>query len=82
MNSLSERRAHLESERSNLVLETQAALFELDASLLDVRSVEKRRRIYDAQLELAKEGMLGADFDHSKAPSLHVLSDENGKVTR
>ena len=39
--------------------------------------VEKRRKVADAQLELAREGLLGIDFDKNKmSASAAVIGDD------
>ncbi|KAI0705853.1 hypothetical protein BC835DRAFT_348307 [Cytidiella melzeri] len=66
---LFQRRAHLESERDKLWCESNQALLDLKTVVLDVKAAEIRRKIAEAQLELAMEGRLGIEYDHSK-PSI------------
>ena len=65
----------------HLFLDAHAAMQELETALLDVRMVEKRRKIADAQLELAREGLLGIDYDkrpNASAVSGMVVGDDTG----
>lgn len=66
---LFQRRAHLESERVKLWRESNQALLDLEIAVLDVKAAERRRQIASEQLDLAMEGRLGIDYDHSK-PSI------------
>lgn len=61
-----------------MYLDAHSALQEFEAGLLDVRMVEKRRKIAAAQLELAKEGLLGIDYDKSAAAvtTASIVGDE------
>ena len=43
--------------------EARQAFHEYDIACIDLRYAEKRRKIADEQLQLAREGMLGIDFN-------------------
>jgi hypothetical protein len=49
--------------------ESNQALLELEVVMLDVKAAERRRKIAGEQLELAMEGRLGMEYDHSQ-PSI------------
>ena len=76
---LLQRRAHLESERFKLWRETNQALLDLEITVLDVKGAERRRQIASEQLDLAMEGRLGMDYDHSN-PSISDRLDATGTV--
>lgn len=59
-----------------MYLDAQSSIQDLETALLDVRMVEKRRKIADAQLELAREGRLGIDYDKKSSTSMAVVGDE------
>jgi hypothetical protein len=63
-------RAHLCSEYTHIAKATRRALHELELATIDLRAAEMRRRVADAQLEMAKTGTLGIDH--------HVASAESG----
>lgn len=68
----------MEAERLNLYVDAQSALQELETALLDVRMAEKRRKIADAQLELAREGVIGVDFEKKMNASTSIIGDDLG----
>lgn len=76
---LLQRRAHLESERLKLWRETNQALLDLEITVLDVKGAERRRQIASEQLDLAMEGRLGMDYDHTN-PSISDRLDATGAV--
>ena len=49
--------------------ESNQALLDLEIAVVDVKAAERRRQIASEQLDLAMEGRLGMDYDHSK-PSI------------
>ncbi|THG99648.1 hypothetical protein EW026_g2742 [Hermanssonia centrifuga] len=56
-------REKLTLEYTAISLATRRAMHELDLSSIDLRMAEKRRKVTNAQLERARAGVLGIDYD-------------------
>lgn len=55
-------RANLTSEYANVSKATRRALHELEMASFDLRTAEKRRKLADTHLDMARMGVLGIDY--------------------